>query len=353
MSRRGGFRHPDVILAATIKDRNRMGLREAYYVAKDLKWDGKNFVKANFSEQERSDAALAVCNRMIHEKYLSRILDTVLSAYYASAFYKGNRPLKMKIASPVPATSEQSTNTLSLVFVTLLEKRLKEAWRARDPHNDLRASIECDFNVRSMMKIGRTVSLIESVSREENLINFVGLLAKQPVFAGRVDRDAMYILADDSVRRQSTFANLAAFIDSDSGTIGAATALIGVPESARMQAFPETLKFLYNVLHKRHIVDEEINAVIADLDLFGGLNLSIGSVEQHTLTNLETLLLASYFADATDKQAFEKMLELAGSSRDEKGQISDLKLSRVLDLERSPGTPEGLRAIFVGALQHE
>ena len=352
MIRRSGFQYPDVILAATIEERNRRGVREAYYTAKNLKRAGKEFVEGDFSEQEKFVAASRVCNKIIHEVYISRVVDTLLEAYWKSDLYKCNNLLKIKIVFPLPVTGVQSANALSPVFVVLLENKLREALRKKDPYNRMRSVVERDFNVRLVMKVGRTVTLSEDDSKEEKLFNFVGLLAKQPLFEGTVDRDAIYLLADDSVRRQTTFANLAAFLASHGGTIGAATALIGVPESAKMQVCSESLELLQAILGKRNLSSERLNEVLSDSSLFGNLNLRTGTKEQNTLTNLETLLLASYFGSSEDKKEFEDVLELAGSTRDEKGSISDyLKLASILELGRSPGSLEELRNILVMTLK--
>lgn len=354
MIRRSGFHYPDIIFAATIEERSRLGIREAYYIAKNLKRDGNEFVQGDFSEQEKIDAASMVCNKTVNDVYIHKILENLLKAYHNSELNKNNKPLKIKIVFPMPLTSVQSANVLSPVFASLLENKLKEALRKKDPANHLHSSIECDVNVRSLVKVKRTVSLSEDLSLEEKLIEFVGLLAKQPLFAGTIDRDAIYLLADDSVRRQTTFANLAAFIDSLGGKIGAATALIGVPESTRMQAYPASLKLLQDILARRNISCEKLNDILADSYIFGDLNLITGSPGQNTLTNLETLLLVSYFGSAQDKQEFEHLLELAGSSRDETGFISDyLKLSSLLNLKCPPSSLEELREILVKTIKSE
>jgi len=149
------------------------------------------------------------------------------------------------------------------------------------------------------------------------------------------------------VRRQSTFANLAAFIDAQGGTIGAATALIGVPESTTMQAQPASVSLLQEILLRRGIAVTQVNAVLGNPSLFANLHLRIGGAEHTTLTNLEHMLLISYFGNAQVQRAFEEVLEIAGCQRDAQGHLSDyLHLSALLDLERPAGTPEELQEIF-------
>ena len=82
MIRRGGFHYPDVIFAATIEERNRIGVREAYYIAKNIKRDSEEFEERDFSEKEKIDAAFVVCNRIITEINISNNFDNLLKVYH-------------------------------------------------------------------------------------------------------------------------------------------------------------------------------------------------------------------------------------------------------------------------------
>lgn len=311
----------------------------------------------NVSGSEPLETLSATASRELATRILSDDMIEKLSANIIGTI-KAN-PQKefssIRVAVPFPIDETATSNT----FAPTLAAAVTAALEARMP-----AVLEAS-GIKPMKIIAELDAT--QTSREEAILNIVNnqrgntsnpvkgeevamymqRVVRQPVYTGKVDPDALYVPVDDFLVSQSTVAGLMNYIQAGGGTTTRAFCGVKLFDGTEVLAPQQATLNLLNLAIETGVdagrkkkIQNGINRVLNS----AGLNIDFENVSRTTLSNIELLFVAGYFADGQNtahQQAFTDALKAVG------GTVEQTKGNSAHDIFNSPpGTLKGLGEIF-------
>lgn len=290
-------------------------------------------VKGPVTMDQGSDLAAAeLCSRIITPELLDKISNNIIQQIKDNPDRSLN---KVKVIAPFPIDASQTPNKFAPAFAAAITSALELALPEKLKQANL-PPLEVIGELDGK-KSNQATSILNLVNNSRGATSdptgdvangYMERIVRQPVYSGKVDKNAIYVPVDDFLVSQSTVAGLMNYIKSDSGlTTPAVTGFKLFAGIEVMTPKQETLDYLNTAIEgvSKHTLKasggvegfkNELNSVLSQ----AGLSIDFKDPLKNTMSNSELLFVAGYIADGenpTHKKAFETALKAIGSSLDQ------------------------------------
>lgn len=304
-------------------------------------------------------AATELAGRIVDDEMIKRLTDNVIASLEA---HPEKTFKSVRVVVPFPVNAEATKNNfapaLAAAVTVALESKLPQVLEAKGMGKLVVADLDAT-------KSSRAESILNIVDNQRGntsdptpgyeVETYMQRVVRQPVYSGPVDPNAIYVPVDDFLVSQSTVAGLVNYIQTNGGTttsVFAGNKLFNGTEVLEPQQ--ATLDLLKLAIHDSAAVEgkteeayqAELNKTLSK----AGLHIDFDDVKKTTLSNIELLFVAGYFANGENTEhqaAYAKALEAVG------GTVEGTKGNSAHDIFRYPaGTLKGLETIFENTLEN-
>jgi hypothetical protein len=319
----------------------------------------KNIAEDASLQDKSSAAAIELASRVVDDQMIERLTDNIIQQIKEHP----NKNFKsVRIVVPFPldqnATNNNFAPALAAAVTVALQSKLPQALTAK---NKAPLNVVADLDRTQSSRDSSILNIVNNQrgntsnpKQGEEVETYMQRIVRQPVYSGPVDPDTIYVPVDDFLVSQSTVAGLVNYIQAAGGTttsVFASTKLFSGTEVLAPQQ--ETLDLLKLAIkdnaHTEQKSEEEYQRILNKTLGKAGLHIDFDDVKKTTLSNIELLFVAGYFADGGNTQhqeAYKKAIEAVG------GTVEETKGNSAHDIfSAQAGTLNGLEKIFADTLQ--